>query len=510
MTRRRDLLLAAPLLAGPGLARGQALQPFAIPVRQDDSVAPGFRRDTLLRWGDRVTFDAPDWAPNAPEPEAAAAQFGWDARICGIATPPLAADGVPRGVLAVAHPQVDGTMAWPGAGDRPAVAAAMQGASLINLEKQRGRWVTVDGGFQSRRLTARTLCRLSGPAAAEGGSAVIGLLGLRGGGVTPWGTLLLAEGDAEAWLQRLRPFEPAFLHGEGYGWVAELDPLDPQSVPVKRTALGRMAHGDVAAATSRDGRAVVYLTDRRPRGMLYRFVSAGPADGADALDEGTLFVAQLEAASGALRWLPLPAGTGTVRDVAAAGRAAGGTPLEDPSGVALDPRRPRLLLACRGGSARRFGNVLELIPAGEDHGAATATTSLLFAAGDPAGPGRYGGGGLPAGAAFPENPDTVTIDTRGRAWIGTNHGTEIRAQATGLFLCPLDGPRRGAPMAVYGAPRGAAVGGAALPPDAEIMLAAVRHPGAGWGQSFARPGTRWPQFQPGIPPRSALVGLAEG
>jgi secreted PhoX family phosphatase len=152
--------------------------------------------------------------------------------------------------------------------------------------------------------------------------------------------------------------------------------------------------------------------------------------------------------------------------------------------------------------------VLEILPGGGDHGAEGAAASLLFAAGDPAGAGRYGGGGLPAGAAFPENPDTVCVDARGRAWIGTDHGAEIRGQAAGLFLCALDGPRRGLPMAVYGAPRGAAIGGAAPAPEGEAVFAAVCHPGAGPGQSFARPGTRWPQFEPGVPPRTALVGLA--
>lgn len=512
MIRRRAALALAAAAALPAPARAQRLGGIALPVRQEDTVAPGIRRDTLVRWGDRVAFDAPDWAPEAPTPDAAAAQFGWDARVAGIATPPLGADRVPRGVLAVTHPEVDARMAWPGGADQPALAAAMQGATLLNIEKQRGRWIVVDGGFQSRRLGAGTLCRLSGPAApAEGGGAVIGLIGPRGGCVTPWGTLLLAEGDPAAWLARLAPLDARFADGAGFGWVAELDPLDPQSVPVKRSALGRFAHGDVAATLARDGRAVVYLTDRRPSGYLFRFVSAEPANLETGLDLGTLFVARREGAA-ALRWLPLPGEAATARDPIAAARAAGGSAFDGPSGLGLDPRQPRLLLACRGSPGQPAGHVLEIAPAGGDDAAETAGIALLFAAGDPAQPGRgrYGGAGLPAGAAFPENPDTVAVDTRGRAWIGTDHGGEIRAQAAGLFACALEGPMRGVPLAVYGAPRGAAMGGAAATPDAEILFAAVRHPGAGPGQSFARPGTRWPQFQPGIPPRTTLVGLVPG
>ncbi len=504
--RRRVLLLAGAALAAPAPLHAQA-PGFGIPVGQDDRTAPGFRRDALLRWGDRVLGDAPAWDPDNPDPEASALQFGWDARVCGVLASPRAADGVARAVLAVAHPSVDAVMAWPGAADRPVVALAMQGASLVNLEQQRGRWIAVDGGFQSRRLGGSTLCRLSGPAAGEGGG-VLGLLGPSGGCVTPWGSLLLAEGEAEPWLRRLAAAEPRFGDGAGFGWVAELDPLDPQSVPTKRTALGRMAHGDAAAATGGAGQAVVYLCDRRAGGMLYRFVSAGAGTAADALDEGTLFVAQV--AGAALRWLPLPEGAGTARDPAAAGRAAGGTPMDMPSGLGLDPRQARLLVACRGGAGSPLGHVLEIRPAGGDHAAPEAASALLFAAGDPAGPGRYGGSGLAPGSAFPERPDCVAIDARGRAWIGTALAGEIRAQAAGIFAVPLEGPQRGVPAAVYGAPRGATIGGLALPPEGGMLLAGVRHPGAGPGQSFARPGTRWPQFQPGIPPRSTLIGLGPG
>ncbi|MFC7688432.1 hypothetical protein ACFQY5_01075 [Paeniroseomonas aquatica] len=68
--------MAAPLAAGrPARAQGQPheLEPLALPVKQDDSVARGYRRDVLVRWGDRVTFDAPRWTPRTPDPDAVAA-----------------------------------------------------------------------------------------------------------------------------------------------------------------------------------------------------------------------------------------------------------------------------------------------------------------------------------------------------------------------------------------------------------------------------------------------------
>ncbi|SDC53424.1 PhoX family protein [Belnapia rosea] len=496
MIGRRPLLAAgAVALARPASALD--LGPLALPVKQDDTVAPGYRRDVLVRWGDRVTFDAPRWTPRTPDPTAAAAQFGWDARVLGIAVPQQpAADGVPRAILAVAHPTVEAAMAFPGGQDQPAAAAAMQGVSLLNIERQAGRWVVVDGGYQSRRLGISTLCRVSG------GGAVRGVLGVGGGCVTPWGTLLLAEGDPGFWQARLGGLDPAIADGSGYGFVTELNPFDPQSVPVKRRALGRFAHGDAAAALSRDGRAVVYLTDRRVGGFLFRFVSAGPATAEHALDAGTFFVARVE--GDRLSWLPLPDGAGPL----AAAQAAGGSPFDAPSGLGLDPMGPRLLLACHGSPARPAGHVLEFSADGGDDGGAGAAARLLFAAGNQRSPqARYGAAGLPAGSAWPENPDTVTVDARGRAWIGTNRGGRVGQQAEGLYACDLAGPDRGVPVPIYGAPRGASVGGAALTPDGETLFTAIRHPGAEPGATFDRPGTRWPEFEPGVPPRSVLAGL---
>ncbi|MBL6456791.1 DUF839 domain-containing protein [Belnapia sp. T6] len=500
MIGRRSLLAAgAAAMAAPALAqpRPNELAPLALPVKQDDTVARGYRRDVMMRWGDRVTFDAPRWMPRTPDPDAAGAQFGWDARVVGIAVPQQpAADGIARAVLAVTHPTVDPAMAFPGGQDLPAAAAAMQGASLLNLEKQGGRWVVVDGGYQSRRLGGSTLCRLSG------GAGVRGLLGLSGGCVTPWGTLLLAEGDPAPWQARLGGLDPAFADGGGFGFVAELNPFDPQSVPAKRRALGRLAHGDVAATLSRDGRAVVYMTDRRIGGFVFRFVSAGPAAGEDALETGRLFVARLE--GDRLSWLPLPEGAPPLSGA----QAAGGSPFDTPSGLGLDPMGPRLLLACHGSPARPSGHVLEFSADGGDDGAEGASARLLFAAGDPRGPqARYGGLGLPPGSAWPENPHTVAVDALGRAWIGTDRGGRIGPQAEGLYCCDLAGPARGVPVPIYGAPRGASVGGAALTPDGETLFTGIRHPGAEPGASFERPGTRWPEFQPGVPPRSVLAAL---
>ena len=518
---RRSLLaaagLAAPALLRPGAARGQVttldLAPATLPVRPDDWVAPGYRREMLIRWGDRVTFDALPWDPRNPSAEAAAGQFGWDGRLAGIMAPPAAADGVPRLVVAVAHPEVDPALAFPGGRDRPAVAAAMSGASLLNLEKQARGWVPVDGGFQSRRLGIATLCRLGGPAAATLGPGVVGLLGPAAGTATPWGTLLLAEQDPGAWLARLTDLDPRFRDARGFGWVAELDPLDPQSVPVKRSALGRIGARAVAATLAADGRAVVFLADGQPMGFLYRFVSTRPAVAGEALEAGQLSVARV--IDGGLGWVTLP--ERALLAPLAAAEQAGATPFDTPAALAIDPRRPRLLLACRAGTSRSPGRTDALNPRAGAHpgqiieidgdpAAESQSARLLLLAGDAAEGGRYGRD-MPPGSLVPRHPATLAVDARGRLWIGTDRGGRPGPAPDAAFACDLDGPGRAVALPIHAMPRAAGVGGALPTPEGEALLVLVRTPGAEPGAAFDRPATRWPSFDPRQPPRTALACL---
>jgi secreted PhoX family phosphatase len=524
--RRRALL--AGLLPAPALAQAPRLpppvpaaptaaagQPAAIPL--DDRVAQGWRRDVLIRWGDRVTYEAPAWQPSRPTAEAAAAQFGWDAQVVALVTPPPAADGVRRGWLAVAHPTLDPAHALPAGEAGAELAGAMQGASVLNLEFQgagrAARWVVVDGGFQSRRLTATALCRITGPLAGdaalrgatnEPADSVRGLIAPQGGCATPWGTVLFAEGDPET----QAPWAAARMADRGvrnrFGWLVELDPRDPTTLPAKRTAPGRRAHGDVAATRAEDGRAVLFITEARPGGFLYRFVSARPiaagedADNTGLLDEGTLFVARRAGERGV--WVRLPETNAARLDPHAAAQEVGATPLDVPSGLALGPDQ-RLFVALRGdpmaGADRAGGRVVELTPtggaAGEGFGYAT-----LYAA--------------PAArtAETMLSPDTLAVDPQGRLWIGTAQGLGQSASfiADGLFLLAAGGP----PRRIYAAPRGAAVGGTVFAGGGAeaTAIAAVRRPGAERGATFASPVTRWPSFDPALPPRSTLITLTQG
>jgi secreted PhoX family phosphatase len=512
LTRRALLLAGGALLASDAAA--QALGPARLATRADDWLAPGHDRAVVIRWGDPVVPGAPPFAPDRPDAVAASRQFGWDGRIVALLDPPMAADGVPRAVMVVAHPRVDPAHAFPGGRDLPEVAAMAQGASVLNLERRNNRWLVVEGGFQSRRLAADTLCRVSGPAAERIGVAVQGLVGVRGGCATPWGTVLLGEDEVEPWLDRLRGLAPRFADSAGFGWVAEFDPLDPSAVPAKRTALGRFGHGGLAAAISADGRAVVFQTDRRGLGYLFRFVSAGRAAEPDTLDSGVLSVARVD--QGRLRWLALPAGPDAALDPLAIASQLGATPFDTPDGLAISPSG-RLYVACNGvpgmmppPPARRsgspFGQVLEIEFPGGDPAAPTGAARVLVAGGDSQGGVRAR---TPApDTTWPVFPSTLTLIGEDLLWIGTDRGGRVGETPDALFACRLSGPERGLPLPLYAAPRAAAIGGAAPSPDGTTLFVMIRTPGAEPGGTFERPGTRWPELRADMPPRSTMIAIS--
>jgi secreted PhoX family phosphatase len=506
---RRRFLAGISLAALPALARAQSA-PYP-----GDIVAPGLTRAILTSWGDPVLAEAPPFDPANLTEQAAATQFPYDAILAGIIAPPQAQDGIPRLVAVFANPTAPAAMLFPAGQDQPAIAGKLQGATILNLQYQSGTWLQVAGGYQSRRLTDGTLCQLSGPAAAAIGATVQGLLAPQAACITPWSTALFAEGDPTPWLARLAGTGLGFAdpaNAPKFGWIAELNPLDPFAFPIKRTALGRFPRAGLAATQTSDGRPVLFMSQNGPAGMLFRFIAAGNATDGTALDSGTLSVAQIQ--DDQITWIDLPAGNATLVGTIGAALTAGGSPFDSPAGLAIAPGNT-LYLACRGNPARDplatntlnpragddNGHILALTPNNGDLTAKTFTGIVAIAAGNPATAQftQY----APGSTTWFRKPTTLNLDSHSRLWIGTDQNGAVTDTADGLFTMQTTSPYPA--TQAYLAPIGAAIGAAAFTPTA--TLAVIRHPGATPAATQANPATRWPSLQPAMPPQTSVIEL---
>jgi hypothetical protein len=166
-------------------------------------------------------------------------------------------------------------------------AQAAHGISVIEVELQAEQWQMVRPSRYARRITANTPFALGGPAAGHvlmktaadpAGRTVLGTIANCASGKTPWGTYLSGEenwanyfsaadtptaherrwGIRKATWYRWPEFDPRFdtvrnpNEPNRFGWVVEVDPMDPTSTPVKRTALGRAAHEGAWVAVTQD------------------------------------------------------------------------------------------------------------------------------------------------------------------------------------------------------------------------------------------------------------------
>jgi len=213
--------------------------------------------------------------------------------------------------------------------------------------------------------------------------------GTASGGNNAWTTATpVAAGDTRfaKFNITIDPTKPADGTGDfrneinQYGWVVEIDPFNPSSVPRKRTALARFAHEGAWPGGFVVGRKPAwYLGDDAAGDYLYKFVSATAWVAADAsstdrlatgdkyLDNGTVYVAKFNA-DGTGQWLPLTFGTGNLTaanpaysfadqadvliNARLAGDAVGATRMDRPEWTAVNPRTGEMYLTLTNGPTR--------------------------------------------------------------------------------------------------------------------------------------------------------------
>jgi hypothetical protein len=567
---------------------------------ENHHVAEGYDADVLIRWGDKVTATAPAFDVRNQTAAAQAQQFGYNNDYLGY----LPIDGSNRGLLVVNHEYTNEELMFPQLPGRQDLRAVRfkdltkeiadvemmaHGGSVLEVARgSNGKWAVVEGSRFARRITAETDMTISGPAAGSprmrtsydpSGTKVRGMLNNCAGATTPWGTWLTCEENVNGYFWGEMPeshaehrnFRRMGIPGRWYnwgqyydrfdvtkepneanrfGWVVEIDPFDPNSVPKKRTAMGRFKHEGAANIINGDGRFVVYQGDDERFDYVYRFVTEAPVDrtvpanNRDILDRGTLSVARYDA-DGTGQWLPLVFGQGPLTaangfnsqaDVLIETRRAadllGATKMDRPEDVEANPKTNKVYVMLTNNSRRtaeqqdsanprannRFGHILEMIPPGGDHAAANFRWEILVRCGDPA--------VAAVGATFNPNttkdgwfgmPDNCAIDADGRLWVATDGNMPSKTgRADGVWAMETEGAARATSKLFYRVPNGAELCGPEFTPDLQTFFVAIQHPGEADDDdpnakpvTFETPTTRWPDFRPDMPPRPSIVAITK-
>ncbi len=567
-------------------------------------VAEGYDADILLRWGDPITADAPEFDVMNQTAQAQLTQFGYNNDYVGFTA--LNDEGT-RGLLCVNHEYTNEEVMFPKLGrqDRDGfkgmtpelidIEMAAHGGTVVEIEKETtGQWRVDRNGKYNRRITPlNTAMTIDGPAAGHPrmqtnedpeGLTVIGTLNNCAGGMTPWGTYLMAEENFHGYFwsdvtnadgkvdlsaqpearQMKRYGVPGRWYNWGtrhdrfnidkepnesnrFGWIVEVDPRDPDAMPVKHTALGRFRHEGAETTLAADGRLVIYSGDDNRFDYQYKYVSGGvvtedKAANSKLLSDGTLYVARFDD-DGTIAWLPLIHGEGPLTaengfndqgdvmiDTRIAADLLGATPMDRPEdaqprgdgSVYLmltnnSKRKPDQIDAANPRPESAFGHIIEVKEDGGDHGATRGTWSILVQCGDPA--------VAEVGAVWnPETsengwfgaPDNAAIDAEGRLWISTDQGRNWgkTGKSDGLYALETEGEARGTSKLFFRCPVGGEMCGPYFTDDQETLFLAVQHPGtdgtrdlAGFERdsTFEDPATRWPDFDPAMPPRPSVV-----
>jgi secreted PhoX family phosphatase len=566
----------APAAAATG--RPRPLLGFTpVPTSAADAVnvPEGYTAQVLIPWGTPLRSGGPAWRKDASNTAAEQAQqVGMHHD--GMHFFP---HGHRRGLLVLNHEYVDTTVLYSDGSatmtqEKVNKALAAHGVTVIAIEQSRSGWRQVDSKF-NRRITGTTPVAFSGPVRGghpklQANNPPMGTLNNCSHGVTPWGTYLACEenwngyfGTAEpGWTAtpeqvrygisaigfgyRWHTADPRFdiaanpNEANRFGWVVEIDPHNPRSTPVKRTALGRIKHEGATVTESR-GRVVVYSGDDQDGDYLYKFVSSGRwrslrARGKSPLDHGTLYVARFDD-NGTGTWLPLVFGQGPLTasggwadqaDVLLRTRqaadAVGATPLDRPEWISVHPRNGDVYATLTNGTAgpnavnprdpNPYGHIIRWREGGNgDHTATTFAWDIFLLAGDPAYDPQVT---LDESDIF-GSPDGLWFDYDGRLWIQTDVSNSSQNRpdrgydriGNNAMLCA--DPKTGDIRRFLVGPRGCEITGVITTPDRRTMFVNVQHPGESttfWGAPTPenpRAVSNWPDFDPAGRPRSATL-----
>lgn len=464
------------------------------------------------------------------------------------------------------------------------------GVSIVRMKKQAdGQWA-IEADVRNRRIHGLTEMEISGPVRGTDfvktrfspeGTRVRGTLNNCANGVTPWNTYLAAEENwsgyfvnhAEQPREQSRygvTKEGAGRYGweladtgadefirfnvtpagasatedyrnevNGFGWVVEIDPFNPDVTPVKRTQLGRFAHEGVVFQPAVEGQPIVcYAGDDSRFEYIYKYVSAQSyykeTAGGHLLDNGTLYVARFNE-DGSGDWLPLVFGMGPLTpengfnsqaDVLVNTRLAadtlGATKMDRPEWGAVDRKTGEVYFTLTNNSRRKetdavnpriennWGQIVRWREHNDQVNAIQFEWNLFVLAG-PESDSELAGQPLDGGSMF-NSPDGLWFDADSRLWIQTDMSESIVntgpwEQFGNNQMLAAD-PVNNVIRRFLVGPVGQEITGVVTTPDQKTMFVNVQHPGATTSaEDFAagKLASHWPHDDSPYPRSATLV-----
>ena len=551
-------------------------EPVAANSKDAITVPKGFSSHIVARWGDPLWSGAPEFDHASRGDGASSAKaFGDNNDGMELYT---TADG--RSILAVNNEYTNRSITYgnresklPENADDVLKGKNLHGVTVMEVAEQGGKWGIVKGSYYNRRITADTPMAITGPArghdwlktaADNTGTLSLGTWNNCGNGTTPWGTYLACEENFNGYFSSSdkEATPPAAFkrygikHKDwGYAWataderfdwskhpnepnragyVVEIDPMDPNSTPKKRTALGRFKHENAEVVVASDGHVVVYLGDDERGEFLYKFVSAGKyvegGDNANLLEDGELYVAKFSD-NGTGMWVHLtPATTGMASKAEIcihtrmAASAVGATTMDRPEWVAANPMKAEAYCCLTnnknrgvkpnaGGDAtpvngpnprekNNYGQIVRWAPTDGNHSSAAFEWDLYVMAGNPTvhADAYAGTSNVMADNMF-NSPDGLKFDSKGGLWIQTDgnysNAKDFAGQGNNQML--LGNTATGQIDRFLVGPNQCEVTGLAWSADKKTMFVGIQHPGE-------KGDSNWPEGGDAVP-RSAIVAI---
>lgn len=562
----------------------------SIPGSRTDAVtvAAGYTARVLAPWGTRLNSHSGEWSDdgaNTSFDQANSIGMHHD----GMWYFPL--DGSSTdGLLCINHEYIDRDALHFDGAERDAELVRKEinahGVSVVRIQMDdNGNWNVVKDDPHNRRFTAATEMTIAGPLAmsaalvtpySPAGNKTRGTLNNCGNGYTPWGTYLTCEenwpgyfvadeatmtadqqriglsglergwynwhdqaGDVTEVMGEFARFnvtpsgasatEDYRNEANGYGYIVEIDPYDPDSQATKRTALGRFRHEGCAYGKLEAGKPITFYSGHDARfEYLYKFVSNANWDPADAertdrlnvgakyMDAGTLYVARFDE-NGHGVWLPLTLDSATkdgstlgaafaaqaeiILNTAGAADLVGATPMDRPEWTTVDPITGTVYLTLTNNTRRtettnpanpRLNNAFGHIIRWDDMAGTNNFTWDIFVFGSPAdGDAETNRSGLGELNQF-ASPDGLMFDDRGILWVQTDNGADEVEEYTNdqmLAVIPANLKDADGNQQVISAdnqaelrrffvgPNGCEVTGLAFTPDKTSFFVNIQHPG---------------------------------